>query len=572
MFRLQLCVLLGTLLSVESWAIADQPGQKVERLFDPHRLIEVKIEIDEDAWDKVRSPGRSLFEAMQHKQPKSPFKYKKATITIDGIRIENVAIRKKGFLGSLDTERPSLKIRFDKYVKQSPFGDLDRITLNNNKQDPSRLSQYLSYKLFNDSGTVASRCNFAKVFVNGRSLGIYSNVESVKPAMLKRGFGNGTGALFEGTVADIWPKSVDRIEAKNDAANNKDLYALANLLAADALDVAKLESIVDVKAFTKFWATESLIGFWDGYAQNQNNYFMYRHPQNSKLYFMPWGIDSAFTYDIPPMFNKIPYRSMHHNSALANRLCRDPKTRDGYRDAMTKLLADHWIEEQMIADVDRVELLLNDHVEDQEKFELAVEKVRSFIKGRRKRMERELKRWPLKVTIGPRAPTSAEELGDGRLEVDTKWFDIPPSDPLNEGQVTLSLTMNGRKYDFSKVGAYGHPNQDKNVPDVDGKRPPSMTITGKSKKGGTITLILGFDPQAFRPSKSPVKAFGVVFEGSFAWFIAKAVLNPMGLTFVEATTSFDEASMKQGESIRGKMELKVLRFSGGKSEKVKWEE
>src|SRR5690606_32903219 len=104
---------------------------------------------------------------------------------IDGVTIDSVAIRKKGFIGSLDEQRPSLKVKFDEYIEQDPIAGLDRLTLNNNKQDESQVSQYLTYRLFNAAGVPAPRCNFARVTVNGEYLGIYSNVESIRRPFLE---------------------------------------------------------------------------------------------------------------------------------------------------------------------------------------------------------------------------------------------------------------------------------------------------------------------------------------------------------------------------------------------------
>ena len=33
--------------------------------------------------------------------------------------------------------------------------------------------------------------------------------------------------------------------------------------------------LVDLDAFYKFWAMEGLLGFWDGYSANRNNFFVY---------------------------------------------------------------------------------------------------------------------------------------------------------------------------------------------------------------------------------------------------------------------------------------------------------
>ena len=82
------------------------------------------------------------------------------------MKISSVGIRKKGFIGSLDETRPSLKIKFGEYVDQNPVKGLDRLTLNNNKQDTALVSQFLSYKVFNDAGVQASRVSFARVTVN----------------------------------------------------------------------------------------------------------------------------------------------------------------------------------------------------------------------------------------------------------------------------------------------------------------------------------------------------------------------------------------------------------------------
>src|SRR5690606_12426430 len=97
--------------------------------------------------------------------------YFPARVTIDGAVIDNVGVRKKGFLGSLLMGRPSLKLRLDELVPGQRHAGLDRLTLNNNRQDGSRIRQCLAYARFRAAGVPAPRCNFARVTVNGESLG-----------------------------------------------------------------------------------------------------------------------------------------------------------------------------------------------------------------------------------------------------------------------------------------------------------------------------------------------------------------------------------------------------------------
>ena len=125
-----------------------------------------------------------------------PFSYFKADVSIDGQVIKNVGVRKKGFIGSLDNYRPSLKLKFDKYEDQSPVQQMVTMTLNNNKQDISLLSQSLTYHLFRKAGVHAPRCTHAAVTVNGEYLGIYSHVESMKAPFLEREFGDASGVFL----------------------------------------------------------------------------------------------------------------------------------------------------------------------------------------------------------------------------------------------------------------------------------------------------------------------------------------------------------------------------------------
>ena len=64
-----------------------------------------------------------------------PFKYHPANIQIGGLSISDVGIRKKGFVGSVlkpAEERPSLKIKADKYIEGQLVDGFEKVTLNNN--------------------------------------------------------------------------------------------------------------------------------------------------------------------------------------------------------------------------------------------------------------------------------------------------------------------------------------------------------------------------------------------------------------------------------------------------------
>ncbi len=173
-----------------------------ESIYDSKKILEVNITLPEADWKQLCNQNRDPRGVFAGKI-EDPFSYFKGDITIAGVKIEGVGIRKKGFIGSLDNRHPSLKIKFDEFVDQQPIADLEGLTLNNNKQDMSLLSQTLAYELFKSAGVHAPRCTYAKVSVNGEDLGIYSNVESIAKPFLKRHFTNSSGNLYEGTLADF---------------------------------------------------------------------------------------------------------------------------------------------------------------------------------------------------------------------------------------------------------------------------------------------------------------------------------------------------------------------------------
>ena len=116
-----LCAVLCVLF-ISHHAIAQQTQQLTdEQLFDPNHVIDIRITLPAEDWDTIRLQTRSFVGSLTMEAPVSPFTHVRGDIEIDGVLIKDVGIRKKGFLGSLNDQRPSLKIRFDKYIDQDPI-------------------------------------------------------------------------------------------------------------------------------------------------------------------------------------------------------------------------------------------------------------------------------------------------------------------------------------------------------------------------------------------------------------------------------------------------------------------
>ncbi len=550
---------------------------KLDELFPKDRLLEVNIALSEADWDKIRYQRRTRENALppsrKFEPPPPPYSYVEASVTIDGVTFPKIGLRKKGFLGSQDTIRPSLKVKLDYSDKKGNIDGLRNLTFNNNRQDASLMSQFMGYEFWDAAGAPGSRCAFAKVTVNGRNLGVYCHVETVREPLLRREFGSDKGTLFEGTVVDFYPEwegsferktgddkkgrahlvkvinamrggngepffggdvpgrawvpdsgahdaewfkpafddsswiagtngagyevgegfeklitpnfnfveqmhykatslylrfpfeigDLDSINAaKNlllrmkcddgfiayinghevarmnapenaqwdsratssgdDGANstfaafniNKHrdrLHKGRNLLAihglnispesTDFLMVAELQTnahdyedaiweVIDEEAFYKFWALEGLLSFWDGYSGNRNNYFIYLNPGTGKLHFMPWGADCLFEKYSRLRVDRSSPRSVRLKGLVARKLYQIPSVRKKYAATMKKLMAEHWDEEKLLAETERIEAMVTPHISDYQWRGVRFEAVRDFIRNRRPDVEREI--------------------------------------------------------------------------------------------------------------------------------------------------------------------------------------
>ncbi len=354
--------------STNDVAVGNKEGQEGVDVFALENVLDINIEMNEDDWRAMSFEGPTpsnfhtacVFEG---------YNYFNATVTIDNEKIENVAIRKKGFIGSLSSLKPSIKLNYgkgDEYDGRT-FNGRKRFILNNNIQDPADIKQCLSYEIFSRAGVASPRCNFAKVTAQGKNLGTYTHVEAIKKPFLASAFGDDSGNLYEiSRDGDFNTERLDYIDAKtNEKANDRsDLSAiLAALELDDAILWQELDKLINLEQFINFAAVEALVGHTDGYTGFQNNVYLYKNPSDQRFYFIPWGTDQSFrethVYGAP-----VP-SSVLLGSELMVRLWQLPEFQQQYDQRMLELLDTIWHEDQLVSlankmaevvDADNVEL------------------------------------------------------------------------------------------------------------------------------------------------------------------------------------------------------------------------
>ncbi len=521
------------------------------------RVLAVDIKLSPTDWDSLRTQSRTLADILGGEDcldgpADDIFSWFRATVTVDGETHTEVAVRKKGFLGSLSTEKPSLKLRFDKFVDDQFLGGiLKRLTLNNAQQDPSMINTCLSYHIFSSAGLPAPRCNFAKLRVNGEDLGLYVQVESIKTRFLERNFTDSNGNLYEGTISDFRPKWRGTFEKKTneDQRDWSDIDAVVDALqdpSPAGLDA--LSKIVDIDRFYTFWALEVLVGHVDGYAANRNNFYFYREPE-SRFIFVPWGTDQVFTTIDSPFdqFQSPPSVAAH--GAIAHRLYRNEATRTVYVARLRELLDTVWDETKLLALSDKMAALVQEHTLEEMRGPAArdTERVRRFILGRRAEILADLDphppRWSWPLTA---ADICWPERGIFDISFEAKWGTLGSEKPLDEGRTTYTnYELGGANTAFVETGVTA--GIDKDEPPNAKNTQATLNFVGLNKESNLDLLVVSL------PLDRVVSGSSAGIEGLHLTLAPPYIFPKFDGFIGKGRIAFDQAGTELGSKLIGRV-------------------
>jgi spore coat protein CotH len=545
------------------------PGGCAPDLFDPSRVIEVEVRIAQANWDSLRQQTRRMFEVFRcstEPPAEDPFDFFAADVVVDGHLVANAGVRKKGFIGSLDSFRPSLKIKFSEFEPTRCLFGLEHLTLNNSRQDPSRLKACVGYHLMAAAGVHAPRCNYAHVRVtteNGtQDLGIYVNVESIDEAFLERTFGNSTGNLYEGRGSDFRPRRLLGFESKNnlDTNDRSELETITRILGtvSDVELFSALEAHFNLDAFFTYWAMELLTGHWDSYSGGtNNNFFIYRNVQDGRFYFIPWGMDDILGQGSPFSGDGPVAPLLTARSKITRRLYLHPDGRARYVQRLSALFDTVWDEPALVAELDRAQALVTPVAGDIASF---VDAVRNFVNTRRVKFAAEFGAGPPPWTEDlPMGFPCLKQVGDVSADFSAVWRQVVPQSPSGPNRVTLGGSIYGldlaKKVGLKFVTAGGSDTPQLSTGGV------LRLVLGLGDRGLHV-IQLGFPPNEVRPGNR------IALDGDFAnaFLSIDANLQPTFLGVLadgQLVLDSEKASAVPGEVIAGHFEAKVGQFAPG---------
>ena len=548
-----------------------------DAVFDPDRVLDIEITMAPDDWAILRVQARTLHQILggtecRSEPPVRPYEWFPGDVVIDGTPVANVAVRKKGLLGSVEYERPSLKIKFDEYEPDQRFSGLRRMTLNNNRQDESLIRQCLSYSLLEAAGVPAARCNFARMTVNGEDLGIYTHIESIKKPFLARRFDDDGGNLYEGVLADFRTGWVDAFELKTNTSDpdRSDLDRLAAALESDDDSlIESLRTIVDLDQFMRFWAMETLLSHWDGYSYNQNNVYLYLDPSSDRFHFIPWGTDGVMIVNSFPLpgGRRTP-TSVLAKAQLPHRLFEHSDGRKLYYRQLDDLLEFVWDEEAIQAEIDRMRALLLSSVPEGRRtvFSDQIRGVERFVRERRSAIRAERTRG-LAGLDPARGQLCRRVVGHVSVRFSAPWASRASADAtvdLKLGSVEQTLLEPRVRANYGRTSS------------LEGwetwPEHPSIEVSGRIVRrtsgfnvGDRFTAIVFVDPQRYREG-GPVAVNGHdAFGRTFRQVVGSSggVVNQQAGFVWGGDMAFETVGTDPGDIVAGTIEGDVIVLSDG---------
>ena len=267
-----------------------------KRLFNGN-VVTIDIQADNDDWKRLNDNA-------------SDKEWIAADLSINGEVFSGVGIRTKGNSSITKTEKSesdkySLNIELNKYVKGQTFYGLDTFCLNNMVGDATYMKEYIAYDIMSYIGVATPLTNYAIVTVNGEYYGFMLILERYEESFLDRVNGttsgqlynvkkekgdNGGSLLYYGSNKNRYSQIFDNVVFKNKSDKHEEriITAIENLNAG-----TNLEQYWDVDRILRYFAAHTAVVNLKSYiSDQQQNYYLYI--REGKVTILPWSYHLAF--------------------------------------------------------------------------------------------------------------------------------------------------------------------------------------------------------------------------------------------------------------------------------------
>ena len=290
-----------------------------------------------------------------------------ADIAINGEVFNGIGIRAKGNSSisktkKSDSEKYSLNIEFNKFVKGQSYYGLDTFCLNNMIGDATYMKEYIAYDIMRFIGVAAPLTSYATVTVNGAYYGFMLVLERYDESFLDRVYGTTSGQLYNvkksggedggsllytGSDKSGYAEILDNAVFKNKSSKHEDrmIAAIESLNSGTDLDV-----YWDVDGALRYFAAHTVVVNLNSYISGQHqNYYLYI--REGKVAILPWcyhmafggypgnEVDSEYIVNFP--IDTPVYEVEMEDRPLLQKLLDVPEYKDRYHEYL-RLIVEHY--------------------------------------------------------------------------------------------------------------------------------------------------------------------------------------------------------------------------------------
>jgi putative membrane-bound dehydrogenase-like protein len=307
------------------------------------------------------------------------FPWVEASLSAEGKSWDKVAVRYAGeitYLASAQRLKRPMKLAFDKFGGKD-FHGLAGLELHAMPMDPAKGREVLAYSVFRAAGVPTSRTAFAEVTltVPGKHdkelLGLYVVVESVDRRFLADRFGTDKGVLMRpfqvrsvDHLGDDWErwKGSYRPQSEPGKEEAARVMAFAQLVnqATDNEFKRDIAGYLDIDAFLRFLAANTLTSNLESAFALGHNYHLYLNPKSNKFVFLPGDLEFALAnFLLMGNANEVQDLSLTHPypgaNKLVDRLLAIDEVNAKYRGLVKELAAKEFTKERLLKEIDAIE-------------------------------------------------------------------------------------------------------------------------------------------------------------------------------------------------------------------------
>ncbi len=272
------------------------PG--IDKVYRPAELAIIYLTLAPSDKAFLQDPANALSEVYVQ----AAFRMKNSQM--DTTLAIQVGVRLRGNT-SRYAEKKSFKIDFKEFGGKK-FFTYKKFNLKANVNDPSQIREPLTLQYYRELDVPAARSHPLRLYMNGEYMGTYINVEQVDDVFLTARYGHATGFLYKCAYGanlldngQVYNATMFESEINTTLDTRTEVDHFVEVLngTSDALFPAEIEKVFNVDRYLRQLAVEALLGHWDGYSFNKNNFYLFYNGQTGKVEYFPYDVDNTWGID-----------------------------------------------------------------------------------------------------------------------------------------------------------------------------------------------------------------------------------------------------------------------------------